>query len=786
MTRFFNVLFNRPRLSLAIALIAVGAIATGALLLEIDFSPEQVYVGEDDAVSFCEEHKKLFRFEDSIVLVVLESEPNTTVLSEPCLRWMQQFAAGARQLPGVREVTSITTLERPRVRRDVTWIPLLLEESFGDYDYVVSQLERIPLLNDSLISADRRFALTLVDLDPSQRKINLAAERVKAIEDLIQQSAVPNNCAVFVSGVPAIRVDVIDSIVADQFRMVPVCSTLFFVVSLLMFRSFKVTMLSLFSALASVALTLGLMGFCGVTFSVMSNVIPALLLIIGAANNVHILSRFQVEIAQSDHDYQACAMTTMQEMSRTCLLTLATTGIGFGSLLIARAELLQSLALQAACGMACCYVGLMVVMPPTLILCASELSRGLRRSDQTSHDAQPPNVLNRLWSFSGRLIASAPGTIVCVHVLAAVTMLTLCREMKINSYMFETYDARHPTMLAVQKLDNSMSGLVSLEIQIQADERHRLFDADVVSALATFREDFRNDPTVTFCRDYIEFLSVFDFGRPLDPNPQKASDSLRRVQLVLRTLNRPEATSVFLANEQPIGRVMMRIQDVGSAGMKELIQRVELELKQVLPQDVTYRVTGDAYLHAVCMDAFTRDLFYSLLAASGVIFLLITVLFRSIRIGLISSIPNMFPLIMTLGYMHFRGYELTAGNVIVFAISLGIAVDDTIHFLARFRDECKRETSDDPVQATLSTSGRAILLTSILVVSGLSVLIFSDFVPTRRFAELTAVTMCSALPGDVILLPALLHLFSDSYRRRRQGKTVSSMETDEKEDCPKH
>ena len=177
------------------------------------------------------------------------------------------------------------------------------------------------------------------------------------------------------------------------------------------------------------------------------------------------------------------------------------------------------------------------------------------------------------------------------------------------------------------------------------------------------------------------------------------------------------------------------------------------------------------------MDAFVRDLFYSLFAASGVIFLIITVLFRSLRVGLISSVPNMFPLVMTLGYMHLRGYELTAGNVIVFAISLGIAVDDTIHFLARYRDERKRSEPLQAVQNTLHSSGRAIVLTSVLVVSGLSVLVFSDFVPTRRFAELTAITMCSALPGDVILLPALLNLFS--VRRGQQtGETNNNEDSD--------
>jgi predicted RND superfamily exporter protein len=117
--------------------------------------------------------------------------------------------------------------------------------------------------------------------------------------------------------------------------------------------------------------------------------------------------------------------------------------------------------------------------------------------------------------------------------------------------------------------------------------------------------------------------------------------------------------------------------------------------------------------------------------------------------------------------LYLRGYELTAGNTIVFAISLGIAVDDTIHFLARYRDESRSREPAAAIAATLHSSGRAIVLTSVLVVCGLSVLVFSDFVPTRRFAELTAVTMCAALPGDVILLPTLLLMFGRRPIRKK-------------------
>lgn len=765
MSQFFDFLIARPKLSLLVAVALMIVAALGILRLEIDFSPEQVYVGQDNAVEFCEQHKRLFRFEDSLVLVILESTDDESLLRADCLNWLKSFADTSRSLPGVRDVTSLVTLKRPRVRNEITWSPILLEEYYSDSEYVQSQVARIPLLNDLLISEDQQLLMTLIDLEPDQRKIKLATERVRSIEETIAAQPVPNGTQTFITGVPAIRVDVIDSIVKDQFQMVPICSVMFLIVSLLMFRSPTVTMLSLLSALMSVALTLGLMGYMKVTFSVMSNVIPPLLLIIGAANNVHILSRFQVELQQTDADLLTCAKVTMLEMSKTCLLTLTTTGIGFGSLLIARAELLQSLALQAGAGMACCYIGLMVVMPPTLAICGPMLARRIRRKSTTdvmSPDAAIENRPSRLggfWDLTGRLISRYSGLIVLCHVLLAAWTLWVCRDVAINSYMFETYDESHPTMQAVRKMDERMSGLISLEVQLRAETRDRLFDVDVVSALSKLRLRIPQDDRVSFYRDYVEVLSIFDYGRALDPDPKLAEASLQRVKMALRHLNKPEMTSAFLADGEPVARVMMRIQDVGSAGMKELIADVERSLSAEMPDDVEFQVTGDAYLHAVCMDAFTRDLFYSLIAASGVIFLLITVLFRSLRIGLISAVPNMFPLIMTLGYMHWKGYELTAGNVIVFAISLGIAVDDTIHFLARYRDEKKVSTSYAAIHGTLCTSGRAILLTSILVVSGLSILVYSDFVPTRRFAELTAITMCSALPGDIILLPAMLWFF---------------------------
>ena len=190
-----------------------------------------------------------------------------------------------------------------------------------------------------------------------------------------------------------------------------------------------------------------------------------------------------------------------------------------------------------------------------------------------------------------------------------------------------------------------------------------------------------------------------------------------------------------------------------------MIDTLEADAKTRFPE-LDVRMTGTGYMYAQSLDRFVRDLLLSFAAAAVVIFGMIALALRSLKLALLSVLPNMAPLLLTAGYIGLRGYDLNVGNAIVFAISLGVAVDDTIHFFVRFKEEIAKDGDvRAAVRRTMDGAGRAIVLTSLLVISGLGVLMFSDFVPTRRFAELTCVTMLGALVGDLLLLPSSLLLF---------------------------
>ena len=362
--------------------------------------------------------------------------------------------------------------------------------------------------------------------------------------------------------------------------------------------------------------------------------------------------------------------------------------------------------------------------------------------------------------------------------------------LAVDSRMLETYDESHPAARAVRRVERDLGGVIAIEVLLDAppveedrepDAPGPLLDPAVYAKVMRFEAQAREAPGVLSVRSYPDLYqrTIAGFRRDPDllstpPSGPGAAATLRRAGVLLER-NAPGSSAPFLTADAASGRVVVRIADIGTAATLRLANRLEALLAELFPPNaapadsgpaVRWRLTGDGYVNAKGMDRFIRDFLWGLAGATAVIFAVIGLLFRSVRAGAIAMIPNLAPLALTLGYMRARGLDLNGGNAIVFAVGLGIAVDDTIHFLARFREELAGG-ADVPgaVAGTLAASGRAIVLTSVLILAGLSVLLWSDFVPTRRFAELVCVTLAAALVGDLILLPAALIAFWKGERR---------------------
>jgi uncharacterized protein len=759
---------RRPLLVLSL-LLAVTAVAGGlATRLRFEFSPQALLAGSDRLVGDLDQLKQTFSIQDSVVLVIIESIGPSDVVSSEILNWQAGVAGEFGEIEGVVDVRSIATMEIPV--RTLSLAPQVeIRPIIGDFPADESDAERVrrmidrtPALTGTLLSEDRKFGLMLVALGRERSAVEELTPIIDRMREILDRTPPPEDFRIGLSGLPYIRYDAVAALRADQRRLLPLSGLLYLLALVLVFRRVVGSLLPLLAVGMSLAWLMGIMVVTGSSFNLISNVLPILLMVIGMSNCVHVLDSYAEELHHTGGDRREAAHRTMRYMSRCCMVTLLTTGIGFVCLFAARSDVLREFAWQAAVGIGCLYFSILGTFGSLM-----RLFRPSRRSESGA-------PLGGLTTLLGRWVGTYPKRILAVSGLLVLVSVGIGSRVRVNSSVIETYDDTHPTQAALRTVERRLKGLLPIEVHLTATETEPLLSTATAHSLLEFEQHALRHPEVLYACSHIDVLRDLSGLSDEDWEADDGERALGRGLLYARRIGAPSGLSDFLSEDHRHARILLKVSDAGTLRLREIIDELRSDLRQRFPeqQGISFRITGDAYVNAMAMNSVIRDLFVSLLTASLVIFGLIAGIFRSVRTGLIASIPNLTPLAITLGYMGWRGYDMNVGNVIVFTISLGIAVDDSIHFLFRFREEMKT-TGDvtDAVRKTFSGTGRAILVTSLLIVTGLSVLLLSEFVPTRRFAELTSVTMVGALIGDLFLLPACLVLFWKQPQRRAAGES---------------
>jgi len=766
--RLARLLVNHPFVVLStIAVLTLGA-ALMAVRIEFDFAPQSMLRGSAELKAELEDFKRTFAFEDSVLIVVLEATGKDDVLSPQALSWQVAVAHDIDALDSIDRIDSIATMQT--VRRGLGFpptieaVPVIEEFPFAPDDdesaeRVCRFVDKAPLLEDSLINHARTITGQMCFLSPQLTSLDQVRAAIHEVRAILDQHPVPPGFKVSLTGLPYLRVDTVDNLQADQARLLPIAALLYLTMLGLVFRRLSGSLMPLLAVGVGLAWTIGGLVLMGETFNLISNILPILLLVIGVSNCVHIVADYGEVTPRVGGNRREAMRQVIGHMGYACLLSMLTTAIGFASLFNARSDVLVDFGWQCAWGMACLYVsiigtlgsGLQFFRPPRAVVAGAPLG-GIVTRAADAVDRHPKATLILATLFLGSMVWTA-------------------RNVRVNASMIETYEEGHPTLASLHLVERELGGLLPLEVNLRADEAGTFLKPDVYRRVKELEAFAHRQESVLFARSYIDLHDAIGAGLirgeaadtdGLPDDDESITRRLDRSQWLLDRVGDSLSYPAFMTHDGLRARLLIKAEDVGTRRLHALIRLLETKMEELFPpgSDVSASITGDAYVNTLAMENVIRDLFSSLLTASVVIFSIIGIGFRSLRAGLIAAVPNTTPLLVTLGYMGLRGFEMNVSNVIVFTISLGIAVDDTIHFLARFRELVKQHNDVAlAVHHTYEETGRAIVIVTVLVVSGLSVLLFSDFLPTRRFAELTIVTMATAVFGDLLLLPACLVLF---------------------------
>ncbi|WP_231756400.1 efflux RND transporter permease subunit [Lignipirellula cremea] len=759
----------------AVTVLALLA-AAGIPRLRFDFSPQSLFQGNDPEAEFAKAFNAQFEQEDAAFLIVMEALGPTDVLDRRLLTWQLQLASELNAMPELGRIDAISLIAAPRygmsalfTGRTVEPAPVLREFPVTAVDEARMRefLALTPLAHAALVSDDLTAAQLTAFLLPEAGDFDTMAEMTARLEKLLAENPPPDGYRVSLSGLPAVRVDIVRNLKRDQALLTPLVAVVFTLLLFAIFRRVAFAVLPMAAVGVGLAWTMGLYGYTGQSFNIISNVLPVLLLVIGVSNCVHIVSRYGMEAVLAHGDREQAAEQTIRHTAAACLLAAGTTAIGFLSLVGGASAVLSAFGVQAAIGLLLLYLSAMLVLAPAL---AWVRPPGERQAERQAKRGQTDSLGDAAIEAIGYAASRHPYVALLLCGLLVAGSCWSARNLQVDTFVVETYDEDQPTLKLMRLVEEKLVGLSPMQISLTTDDPEAFFRNDTWRRLLQFEDRARAMPGVTLVRSYVDLGEAVYAGSrsegPFPPATAAGEEALtKRIawsRSLLPDLAETLHLSAFLTADQRSARVLLRLRDIGAQQTLLLAEKLQADLQKTFPPDgpIRYRITGEAYVKSLLLYRLIRNLLASLAAASVIIFFVIGLLFRSARVGLIAVLPNLTPLVATLGYMGLRDYPLNVSNVIVFSISLGIAVDDTIHFLARFREEIQAGHSrSEAIRLALHGSGRAIVLTSILIIAGISVLLLSEFLPTRRFAELVSITMLAALFGDLLLLPACLSLF---------------------------
>lgn len=721
-------------------------------------------------------------------LLIAYAPTSWPLLSERTLRDLESLEVALSQLErvdAVRSIRNVPLLSQARGQLGSLGDPA--QWTLAQQDWAPEDLAKVfrghPIYEDLLINADQTatalqvtfrtdpehsaldeqiITLQAKQLDgalsqPEQDKLAELRSRARTLRDQLQQtrnaeldqieqliSEYEDDAELYLGGGHVLGHELLTIIRNDLLIFGAAIAAMICVVLLLAFRAMRWVALPILCCLASVLITLGLFGTLELRATVISANFVALQLILTLALVVHLIVQYREEADDDDGADQRTLVTrTLQRKATPVFQAGLTTSVGFASLLISGIAPVIAFGWMMVIAVGVSILTSLLLFPAILCL----LRRGGTRQDLSIMR----RTLDGMAAAANRHGVVVGLIAVAVLVAGAIGSLRLNVENSFINY-FRDSTAVHRSLAFI---DREFGGTTPLDILVDVPEPANsdlIMTADFVQQLQRVQADINALPPtgkVLSVVNFTELARYMNDGKPLTEYELTAI-----YWLLDESIRKELVASQFNADTQRV-RMNARIQDTTEGlNRSELVEQLRTTIERHGVQPSQYELVG---LFMLYQDLLAR-LFESQILTLGVVLaallLAFLVIFRSIRVALIAIVPNIISIAVVLGTMGWLGIALDFMTITIAAVAMGIAVDDTIHYVHRYLEE--RDSGPGAVTRTHGSVGYALLYTSLIIALGFSLLAFSDFIPSVLFGLLTALAMLTALLSDLTVLPALL------------------------------
>lgn len=748
-----------------LVLLVTGWLAFECRNIRFDYDFEHFFPVDSDDTDFYYAFRQRFGAENDFIIIGIPHE--RSVFEPVFLRRLDSLSQALKDIPQVRSVTGLTTVKIPVIHSfGITELPLVNPDEPGRLAEDSARILASGLYRGILVSADALHTAIVV-----RHSEQLAKPSADSLLEAVTREVETRFGRAYISGKIKWEKAYLGK-TQRELILFMFCSVL--LVSLFLwftFRNIWGVVIPLVVVLTAIVWTIGLMVMAGKPIDLMVILLPCILFVVGMSDVIHITSQFYEKTNEGLPKEQAIR-TTLKEVGFATFLTCIATAVAFLSLNTTAIRPIRDFGTYTAAGVVAAYI-LSVTILPWVLLRVKNPDRFRIHAVQLKWDRFLRDVLRRVYRHPGRIIA---GT--CVVLAVSAWGMGMIR---FNNSVLDDLGEDDPIKVDLRFFDRYFSGLRGFELAVSTGDSSRsILEWEHVRELERVSAYMRDSLQMSGIGSPVELIRVFRQAIHDDdpayfglPSTEQEFDTLR--QRIRPFLNQKQAR-MFLSADAREARISARLRDKGSLQVGAKNEKLKSFLSQNTSGSLKYRITGSSDLIDKSNGYLTANMLEGLSLDIIVLMLIISIIFRSWRMMLISVLPNIIPLFAISGLMGWAGIEMKVTISIIFSIAFGIVVDDTLHLLSRLKIELDKGVKlPQALRTTYLSTGKAMILTALVIAVGFSTLMLSDFKSTFYVGMMISITLLIALVAELLLMPVLiLVLYGKHYRKKLINKRLKT------------
>ncbi|MCK5820769.1 MAG: MMPL family transporter [Bacteroidales bacterium] len=624
----------------------------------------------------------------------------------------------------------------------------------AELDSLMLVFHSLPIYKNLFYADSAQLMVMAVSMNKDAINQKVRETIVGDIEALARDFGSSYDLDMHFSGLPYVRTQYAIMIKDDLIMFIFLAAAVLAIVLFLFFRSFKVVFFSLFVVLLGVACSLGMISLLDYKITILTGMIPTVIIVIGIPNCVFLLNKYHQEFLKHGNKIKAL-QRTIQKVGNAIFLTNLTTAAGFATFMIIQNRILNQFGQVASLNILILFVISITLIP----IIFSFLPPPGKQQTKHLENKWIKTVVN--W-FVMAVTNNRKYIFLSVAAFMIFAIVGITR-MKATGYIVDDIAKDHPIYLDLKFFEKHMNGVMPLEVLIDTRKPNGVLQMTTLKKVEAFQNKLKTYPELSpsfSIVDGLKFARQAYFNGNIKHYRMPSNQEKNFILSYLKGQDDDnQLLSSFVDSKNQKLRVSMRVEDIGTYGMRTLQDSIQNDLNRFFPPEkYSTNLTGSSLTFSLGTSYLVRNLFWSLGLAVLLISVFMAFMFKSLRMVIISIMPNILPLIMTAGIMGFFGIPIKMSTVLVFSVAFGISVDTAIHFLAKYRQEllCFGVNPTEAVLNAIREVGVSIIYTVIVLFLGFGIFVASDFGGTVAMGVLVSITLFVAVFSNLLLVPSLL------------------------------